>query len=119
VSASGDVLDRTYRALADPTRRGMLDRLVDGPAPVSELAAPLAMTLAAALQHVQVLETSGLIATQKQGRIRSCRLNPEALQAAEQWLADRRSVWERRLDRLGAVLDEQASQPSDHPKGRP
>ena len=104
-------LDRTFHALADPSRRQMLDRLARGPASVSELGRPLQMTLAAVVQHVQVLEQSGLIASSKTGRVRTCSLNEDALHPAEQWLADRRTVWERRLDALGALLDEPPSSP--------
>lgn len=95
-----------YAALADGTRRRMVDRLSRGPASVSELAAPLAMSLPAVLQHLQVLEASGLIRSEKAGRVRTCRLEPAALQAAEQWIADRRSTWARRLDRLGDYLND-------------
>ncbi|GGL89626.1 transcriptional regulator [Nakamurella endophytica] len=101
------MLDLRFRALADAGRRQMLDRLVDGPATVSQLAAPLRMTLAAVVQHVQVLESSGLVRTRKTGRVRTCSIDADALRATEQWLADRRTTWERRLDRLGTVLDEQ------------
>lgn len=87
----------------------MLDRLAAGPTSVSELARPLPMTLAAAVQHVQVLEASGLISSHKSGRVRICAVDEEALRSTEQWLADRRLVWERRLDRLGAVLDHQVA----------
>lgn len=117
-----DVLDRTFHALSDPGRRRMLDRLALGPASVSELAKPLPMTLAAVVQHVQVLEASGLITSQKTGRVRTCSINADALRSAEQWFADRRAVWERRLDRLGAVLDEQAASDPSSPtreRGRP
>lgn len=100
------LLDRTFHALADPSRRQMLDRLATGPTSVSQLARPLAMSLAAVLQHVHVLESSGLIRSHKAGRVRICTLDETALRATEQWLTDRRTVWERRLDRLGAVLDE-------------
>lgn len=99
-----DVLDRTFRALSDPGRRTMLDRLGHGPASVSELAAPLPMSLAAVVQHVQLLEASGLLRTEKVGRVRTCSVRPEALGTAEQWLAQQRTEWERRLDRLGVVL---------------
>ena len=101
-----DGLDRAFQALADPSRRRMLDQLAGGPASVSELARPLTMSLAAVLQHVQVLEGSGLIESHKAGRVRMCSLNPPALRQAEQWFTDRRAVWERRLDALAAVLDE-------------
>jgi DNA-binding transcriptional ArsR family regulator len=105
-----DALDRAFHALADPSRRQMIDRLAQGPASVSELARPLQMTLAAVVQHVQVLESSGLIESRKTGRVRTCSINQDALRSTEQWLTDRRTVWQRRLDRLGAVLDEQAPQ---------
>lgn len=104
-----DVLDRAFHALSDPSRRQMVDRLVEGPASVSELARPLQMTLAAVVQHVQVLEGSGLVESRKTGRVRTCSINEDALRAAEQWLTDRRTVWQRRLDRLGAVLDERVA----------
>jgi DNA-binding transcriptional ArsR family regulator len=108
-------LDRVFHALADPGRRLMVERLSQGPASVSELSKPLAMSLAAVLQHVQVLETSGLIRSQKTGRTRTCSINPEALSTAESWLADRRGLWERRLDRLGDYLADQ-DQPADRPE---
>jgi DNA-binding transcriptional ArsR family regulator len=104
-------LDLMFAALADASRRSMVERLSRGPASVKELAAPLAMSLPAVLQHLQVLETSGLVRSQKVGRVRTCRIEPVALQAAEQWIADRRSGWERRLDRLGGY--QSATQPSD------
>jgi|SRR5215472_9885960 len=97
-------LDRVFHALADPGRRVMVVRLSQGPASVSELGRPLAMSLAAVLQHVQVLEASGLVRTQKTGRTRTCSINPAALRSAESWIAGRRTLWERRLDRLGDYL---------------
>ena len=100
-------LDLMFQALADPTRRGMLDRLCRGPASVSELAAPYSMSLPAIVQHLKLLETSGLVRSSKRGRVRTCRLEPAALGAAERWLADRRLVWEARLDRLGDYLAEE------------
>ena len=93
-------LDRTFQALADPARRGMLARLSSGPATVSELAQPLSMSLPAVLQHLQALESSGLIRSEKKGRVRTCRLQPGVLAAAEQWLVDRRCEWEQRHDRF-------------------
>jgi DNA-binding transcriptional ArsR family regulator len=93
-----------FQALADPGRRLMVERLSQGPASVSELGRPLDMSLAAVLQHVQVLELSGLVRTQKIGRIRTCSINPAVLRSAEDWIAERRSLWERRLDRLGDYL---------------
>ena len=100
-------LDLVFHALADPARRGMLERLSRGPASVSELAAPLEMSLAAVVQHVQILEASRLIGTRKQGRVRTCRIEPAAFAIAETWLSARRSLWEQRLDRLGALLAEE------------
>ncbi len=93
-------LDRAFQALADPARRGMLARLAKGPATVSELAHPLAMSLPAVMQHLKALEASGLIRSEKAGRVRTCRLQPGVLAAAEQWLVDRRSEWEVRHDRF-------------------
>jgi DNA-binding transcriptional ArsR family regulator len=97
-------LDRVFQALADPGRRVMVERLTLGPASVSELARPLEMSLAAVVQHVQVLEACGLVTSQKVGRTRTCSINPGTLRSAEQWIADRRIRWERRLDRLGDYL---------------
>jgi DNA-binding transcriptional ArsR family regulator len=99
-------LDLTFQALADPTRRIMVERLSRGPASVSELAQPLAMTLSAVVQHLAVLEASGLVRSEKVGRVRTCRIEPQALQSAERWITERRASWERRLDRLGAFLAE-------------
>jgi DNA-binding transcriptional ArsR family regulator len=104
-------LDRVFHALADPGRRVMLDRLSKGPASVSELGKPLTMSLAAVVQHVQVLEESGLVRSQKLGRIRTCSLNPSALRSAEHWISERRTLIERRLDRLGDYLAETADSP--------
>jgi DNA-binding transcriptional ArsR family regulator len=98
-------LDRVFQALADPGRRVMMERLSQGPASVSELARPLAISLAAVLQHVQVLEASGLVRSQKSGRTRTCSINPAALRSAEHWISARRALWERRLDRLGEALE--------------
>ena len=100
-------IDRIFHALGDPTRRAIVDKLSRGPISVSRLAEPLAITLAAVVQHLQVLEESGLIQTEKTGRVRTCRIAPGGLSAAEQWIEDRRSMWERRLDRLGDLLAEQ------------
>ena len=100
-------LDLSFQALADPTRRAMVERLSRGPASVSELAGPLPMSLPAVVQHLQVLEQSGLVTTEKRGRVRTCRVEPEALSTVERWAAERRSAWERRLDRLGDVVEEE------------
>jgi DNA-binding transcriptional ArsR family regulator len=99
-------LDLTFQALADPTRRIMVERLSRGPASVSELALPFDMTLSAVVQHLAVLEASGLVRSQKVGRVRTCRIEPTALQGAERWIVERRAAWERRLDRLGEFLAE-------------
>ena len=98
------ILDRTFAALADPVRRGMLARLVLGPASVSELASPHAISLPAVMQHLKALELSGLVASEKKGRVRTVRLEPGALSAAETWIHDRRAEWEARLDRFEAHL---------------
>lgn len=100
------VLDLAFQALADPSRRAMVDRLAQGPASVSELAKPLAMSLPAVMQHLAVLEASGLVKSRKVGRVRTCSIEPQALSRAEHWIAERRALWERRLDRLGQFLDE-------------
>jgi len=99
-------LDLAFQALADPTRRVMVERLSQGPASVSELARPLDMTLSAVVQHLAVLEASGLVRSQKVGRVRTCRIEPQMFTAAERWLSERRASWERRFDRLGAFLAE-------------
>jgi DNA-binding transcriptional ArsR family regulator len=100
-------IDRIFHALGDPTRRGIVEKLSAGPISVSQLAEPLHITLAAVVQHLQILEDSGLVQTEKVGRVRTCSIEPAGLSAAEQWITDRRSMWERRLDRLGDLLAEQ------------
>jgi DNA-binding transcriptional ArsR family regulator len=99
-------IDRVFHALADPTRRAILEKLSEDPISVSRLAEPLDMTLAAVVQHLQVLEESGLVHTEKVGRVRTCRIEPAGLSVAEQWIAERRSIWEQRFDRLGILLAE-------------
>jgi DNA-binding transcriptional ArsR family regulator len=99
-------LDRTFAALADPARRTIVERLASGPATVSELAKPLPMSLPAVMLHLKVLEGSGLVASEKLGRVRTCRIDPKRLSQAESWVAERRQMWERNLDRLGAYLDQ-------------
>jgi len=99
-----DPVDDVFRALSDPTRRLMVERLSSGPATVSELAKPLAMSLPAVVQHLGVLQSSGLVHTRKVGRVRTCRLEMARLRAAEEWFAGQRAAWERRLDRLGDYL---------------
>jgi len=95
---------RVFHALGDPTRRAIVDQLCRAPRSAKDLAGPLHITLAAVVQHLQMLEESGLIRTTKVGRVRTCRIEPAGLQVAQLWIAKRRSLWERRLDRLGAVL---------------
>jgi DNA-binding transcriptional ArsR family regulator len=97
-------LDRLFHALADPARRAIIERLSRGPAPVSELARPLPMSLPAAMQHLGVLEAAGLVRSEKAGRVRTCALSPEMLSEAERWVNARRVEWQNRLDRLGDYL---------------
>jgi DNA-binding transcriptional ArsR family regulator len=97
-------LDQVFQALADPTRRSMVERLVRGPASVTELARPQAMSLPAAMQHLQVLQDCGLVRSAKVGRVRTCHLEPDVLRAAESWIAAQRTAGESRLDRLGEYL---------------
>jgi len=99
-------VDRVFHALGDPTRRAMIERLSEGPVSVSKLAKPLDITLAAVVQHLQVLEKSGLVRTEKVGRVRTCSVEPKGLTVVERWIADRRSLWEARFDRLGKLLSE-------------
>jgi DNA-binding transcriptional ArsR family regulator len=107
-------LDLMFAALADGSRRSMVDRLSRGPATVKELAEPLTMSLPAVLQHLRVLEDSGLVRSQKSGRVRTCHLQPAALRQAEQWFADRRPDWVRRLDRLDAFLGDDHTDDEEH-----
>jgi DNA-binding transcriptional ArsR family regulator len=104
--AARDPVDDVLHALADPSRRRIVERLIRSPASVSELAAPLPMSLPAVHQHLQVLEASGLIVSEKVGRVRTCRVEPAALAPMERWVIAQRSTWERRLDRLGEYLGE-------------
>lgn len=97
-------IERIFHALGDPTRRAMVERISQGPVSVSRLAEPLDMTLAAVVQHLQVLEESGLVKTEKTGRVRTCSIDPGGLAVMERWIAERRSVWDKRLDRLGDLL---------------
>ena len=114
MSARMAALDATFQALADPARRAMLSQLARGPASVSKLARPLTMTLPAVLQHLAVLEAAGLVHSQKQGRVRTCHIEPQALTLAEQWITQRRTEWERRLDRLGEYLETLKKEGYDH-----
>ena len=97
-------LDLAFQALADPSRRRMVAQLSRGPASVSELARPLSISLPAVLQHLQMLEASGLVRSEKKGRVRTCRIEPRALSRAERWIAEQRALWEGRLDRLEDYL---------------
>ena len=105
-------LDRVFRALADPTRRAVLEKLSGGPAAVSELAQPFAMALPSFAQHLKVLEDCDLVRSRKFGRVRTYRLAPRPLNAAEHWLVRQRAIWERRLDQLDSYLKEIAEKKS-------
>ena len=100
-------IHRVFHALGDPTRRAIVEKLSEGPISVSQLAGPLEMSLAAVVQHLQVLEESGLVRTEKIGRVRTCRVNPKGLDVVEQWVGNRRSVQEKSFDRLGELLAEE------------
>jgi len=112
-------VDDVFRALGDPTRRDMVERLSLGPATVSQLAQPFDMTLSAVVQHLAVLESSGLVRSEKVGRIRTCRLEPVGLGLAEDWFAGQRAAWERRLDRLGEVLADDVARDQAHEQEQP
>lgn len=107
-------LDSLFHGLADPTRRAVIARLAAGPARVTELAAPHAMALPSFLKHLRVLESGGWITTDKQGRVRTCQLRPEAAAAAEGWLGEQRALWEARLDRLDALLAKMNKEEQDN-----
>src|SRR6266542_2035217 len=115
VVSAAPTLYHDFHALADPARRHMVERLTRGPASVSELARPLTLTLPAVVQHLQVLEASGLIRSKKIGRVRTCTIEPAALRTAERWLAERRTTWERKFDRLEQILAEQDEQDEGSP----
>lgn len=104
--ASDDAVDRVFHALSDATRRRMLEHLSARPASPSEMAAPLGISLAAVVQHMQLLEKAGLIRTEKIGRVRTCSLEGKGLSLASRWIEDRKSLWNQRFDRLGDILDE-------------
>jgi DNA-binding transcriptional ArsR family regulator len=109
-------LDLVFQALADPSRRAIVERLSRGSATVSELAAPLPMSLPGVVQHLQVLEASGLVLSEKVGRVRTCRLDLKMLGSAQNWITERREMWERRLDRLGQYLAEHPENPNVTPE---
>jgi DNA-binding transcriptional ArsR family regulator len=110
-------VDGVFRALGDPTRRELVERLSGGPATVSQLASPLDMSLSGVVQHLAILESCGIVRSEKVGRTRTCRLEPGGLRLAEDWFAGQRALWERRLDKLGDVLadDLAAEQTSPSP----
>jgi DNA-binding transcriptional ArsR family regulator len=107
-------LDRTYYTLSDPTRRAVLHRLMRGPAPVKELAAPFDMGLPSFMKHLRVLEESDLIRTEKSGRVRTCHVKAEQLAAAESWLSEQRALWEARTDRLANYVENEMSRSEDN-----
>src|SRR5438105_8861659 len=110
-------LNLVFQALADPTRRLMVERLCRGPASVTELAQPFAMSLPAVVQHLQVLEASGLVRSEKVGRVRTCHIETDTLRGAERWIGERRTTWERRFDQLGAYLAEHPDDPQPPDQG--
>jgi DNA-binding transcriptional ArsR family regulator len=107
-------LSGVFQALVDPSRRGIIERLIQGPASVKELAQPLAMSLPAVMQHLEVLQACGLVRSEKLGRVRTCQIEPEGLRAAEDWLSGQRTAWDHRLDLLGELL---AEDPQPRPEG--
>jgi DNA-binding transcriptional ArsR family regulator len=109
---------RVFHALGDPTRRALLERLSAGPMSVSFLAEPFDMSLAAVVQHLQVLQEAGLVKTEKIGRVRTCRVEASGLRAAEEWLSARRPEWDRKLDRLELFLEQPSNPPGKKPAGR-
>src|SRR5207302_8012270 len=111
-------INAVFHALSDANRRAIIDRLLDGPASVSELAQPLAISLPAVVQHLHVLEASGVVRSHKVGRVRTCEIEPLALSTAERWISERRATWEARLDRLGGFPagDVDESEPSTQSK---
>jgi DNA-binding transcriptional ArsR family regulator len=102
-------LDAAFHALADPTRRAVVNRLARGPASVKELAQPFGMGLPSFMKHLRVLEKNGLISSEKVGRVRTCRVNTERLTAAESWLSEQRALWQARTDRLADYVEAQMS----------
>lgn len=106
-------LDRTFSALADPTRRDILERLASGPASISELARPIRISLPGVLKHVRILEEADLVTTTKVGRTRECRLGPADMEDVTRWIATFRRRWERRLDRLEAIVEQRKETPRD------
>jgi DNA-binding transcriptional ArsR family regulator len=112
-NGSSQNIHRIFHALGDPTRQALVERLSEAPVTVSQLAEPFSMSLAAVMQHLQILEESGLVRTEKVGRVRTCRIEPKGFSVMEQWIRDRRTAWERRFDRLGEFLAETIAQPDE------
>lgn len=110
LTAGTPPIDVVFHALSDANRRAMIDRLLDGPASVSELGRPLGISLPAVVQHLHVLEAGGVVRSHKVGRVRTCEIEPRALSTAERWISDRRAMWEARLDRLGEFLAEETDE---------
>ncbi len=106
-------LDQVFQALADPSRRSIVERLIAGPAPVSELARPLSMSLPAVLSHIRVLDACGIVRSEKVGRVRTCHIEPERLRRAEEWLHGQRTAWEQRLDHLSDYLIDRHDPPQE------
>ena len=106
VAARKAAIHRIFHALGDPTRRAIVERLSEGPISVSKLSLPLEISLAAVVQHLQILEESGLVRTEKIGRVRTCGIEPKGFSMLEQWIRDRRTTWERRFDQLNELLAE-------------
>lgn len=113
METSRELLDSAFHALSDPTRRAVVNRLTRGSAPVKELAKPFAMGLPAFLKHLRVLEEGGLIATEKSGRVRTCRIRPERLSEVETWLSEQRALWQAGADRLAAYVETQMTGEED------
>jgi DNA-binding transcriptional ArsR family regulator len=109
-AAGTPAIDVVFHALSDANRRAMIDRLLDGPASVSELGRPLGISLPAVVQHLHILEAGGVVRSRKVGRVRTCEIEPRALSTAERWISERRATWEKRLDRLGGFLAEETDE---------
>ena len=111
-------IDVVFHALSDANRRAMIDRLLDGPASVSELGRPLGISLPAVVQHLHVLEAGGVVRSHKVGRVRTCEIEPRALSTAERWISERRAMWEARLDRLGEFLAQETDESARSTKSK-
>ena len=109
-------LDRTFSALSDPTRRGILERLTTGPTSASELARPIGISLPGVLKHIRILEEANLVTTEKSGRTRQCRLGSEHMQDVTRWIERYREQWERQLDRLEVIIERKKGERTWHTK---